>query len=335
MCSAIIQIRLWFPLRKERDLHIIYIFKIRGPYSNLQYYVDDFEEYFYLQQLRKDFRVGDTLSFKDGAGKKWGWILSMWTEGKYEDQEAVVMTYGTLEEYKVSLTVLQFHEESLSMAPQILNSRMPTHKQSFMCQNRNKWFIGKSVQVIGLQHYKGATGTIHDASPDGRCQVNLNIFGHSKPEPFYLKDVRIVPRTLPAAPTPPWHSTPMPEDPVSETNPAWNPAAGPDDTTLGPSTEDSMILSLNRRVLLRLEDGQPVVQDGMFGTMKAPLEDWTSCAPLVKSKCMCISGDHFGEKFTLVRTEGEEGLLWPAASKYNKREVLIRAPLTSLIDVVR
>lgn len=159
----------------------------------------------------------------------------------------------------------------------------------------------------------------------------------------------------------------MPEDPVSETNPAWNPAAGPDDTTPGPSTEDSMILSLNRsamlwlldprmaahitakviplkrrnddgpprRVLLRLEDGQPVVQDGMFGTMKAPLEDWTSCAPLVKSKCMCISGDHFGEKFTLVRTEGEEGLLRPAASKYNKREVLIRAPLTSLIDVVR
>lgn len=92
----------------------------------------------------------------------------------------------------IPLDFLAFEEEPLSIAPRFVSSNLPRHYDLGLKRYENKWYVGKAVQIIGRHHYKGATGKIKYAYPNGQCQVELNIYNHCQLVDVKLSNIRVM-----------------------------------------------------------------------------------------------------------------------------------------------
>ncbi|KAJ3502642.1 hypothetical protein NLJ89_g8792 [Agrocybe chaxingu] len=200
----------------------------------------------YTRDICKDFQCGDSVFVESGKFKgTTGWIV------RVSDYSVSIMNMETYVEIEVSVVLVQFHEEweAHNLRNLASSARSPSETASAIT-NPNQKYVGKHVQVVGADTFKGSRGVIKDTSFNGYAFVRLDIFNHVQLEKIHLSHLRLClddgkHRLLDDPPThnegPPADSLPTQltastpfsaVDSVSQASPAWNPSS----CTPGPPT---------------------------------------------------------------------------------------------------
>ncbi|PPQ83966.1 hypothetical protein CVT26_011328 [Gymnopilus dilepis] len=349
----------------------------------------DIRETVLLTEIRAYFKEGDLVRVKGGAWKDVvGWVTEVRdlraTVHRNDKHEEDAIALINLEFYE-EVEMMQLRPIVPPAVRAFKEARALFERQS-MRENPNAKYHGKQVMVTGGHHLKGVRGTIRDTTAAGDAIVEVHLFNLPR-QKIPLKMLRIFrgnnlhamidgfqradsetsssgssssgpsrlanyPALTPMQDTMVCPSTPLPVEPSSNEDPAWDPSSATPRTIADADIEPPFWLSDERfmgvRVQLVERGGDPfrrmefkgiagdtvTVQDRMQTRSFA----LTKVIPIVANRkddiLACFAeGDHFGRMFKVKTFGSDKCVVRPLGMKSGKGEKLLTLETSSLVIV--